>query len=144
MFLAEEIVLKDNIGFKIEDLIEYLIKTANNEANIDASKIDNAVNVVFGLLDEYQQKSILVDRANRTVKVNIGKSEILVADAISIRDTIQRKINVLTILIDSCKSNKNNLFDIHELIKNRDKLIEEFSVLDNAIEANNWRVKIGE
>jgi len=144
MFLAEEIVLKENMEFKIAELTDYLMKTANNEGNDDASKIDHTVNVIFNLLDECQQKSILVERANRSIKINIGKSEILVADAINIRDTISRKINILTKLINSCRSNKNSLFDIHELIKNRDKLIEEFFVLDNAIESNNWRIKIGE
>lgn len=144
MFLAEEILLKDNIRFKIEELIDYLVETANNENNNDASKVDKTVNVLFKLFDEYQQKEVLVDRANRSVKIQIGQSEIVVADAINIRNTINRKIGVLTELIGVCRSNKNSLFDIHELMENRDKLIEEFSVLDNTIESNNWRVKIGD
>lgn len=144
MFLSEEIVLRDNIGFKIAELTDYLIVVAKNEANDDVSKINNTVNALFDLLDEYQQKEILVERANRSIKIQIGKSEVLVADAINIRNTINRKIGVLTDIINTCKFNNNNLFDIHELMKNRDKLIDEFSVLDNAIESSNWRVKLGE
>lgn len=144
MFLAEEIVLKSNIEFKIEELKEYLLSIADNEKNTDTSKIDNTVDKLFKLLDENQQRDILIDRVNRSIEVKIGKSKILMSDAIIIKNIVQRKIEVLTSLIGMCKSNSNSLFDIHNLMDNRDKLLIEHGILVNTLAANTWRIALGE
>lgn len=140
MFLAEEIVLKNNIEFKIRELKGYLLSVADSEKNTDSSEIDDTINKLFKLLDENQQKEILIDRVNRSVEVQIGKSKILMSDAIRIRDTVQKKVGILNSLINMCKINDN----IHDLMLNRDKLITEYDILNNILMANTWRITLGE
>jgi len=144
MFLAELIISKENIENKISEIKEYLLVTAGDEENEDSSKIDDAVNELFSLLDQRQKKEILIAHVKRTSEIRIGKSSVTLGDAVKLRDTIKRKMNILVDLIAECKFNKNSLFDVRKLMEDKNKLVDEYTILDNAIRSGSWHIKVGD
>lgn len=143
MFLAEALVKKNNIENRIKELKDYLFHTASDEKNKDSSKVDTALTELYNLLDEYQKYVFLIARANRSIEIEIGKSKVTVSDAVKIRRTLKEKMKIMNDLILACKYNNNSLFSIFELIKNRNKLMEECDMLNNIIKANDWKIKLG-
>jgi len=146
MLVAEIIKRKNNIKQKIEELDYYLEKVASLPTAIegmsnqkDAVHVYNTViNTMFDLLDSYQNHIILLAKSNNINNINVGKSEIKVSDAVVLMRTINEKINTLTRLIIS----KDTSINVPNLIEQRDKLMEEQILIDNAIQQSDWSVEI--
>lgn len=143
MFLAEALVKKRSIENKIIKLKTYLFYKASDEKNKDSSQIDTALTEVYSLLDEYQRYILLIDRANSSVEITVGKSKVTISDAVKICRTLKEKASVMDDLISACEYNNNSLFSIFKLIKNRDELMDEYNMLNNIIKANDWKVTLG-
>jgi hypothetical protein len=94
---------------------------------------------MFELLDKYQNYIILLDRSNKETEISVGTSTIRKSDALILRETVEEKIRILTVLA----TNDDPVIDIPNLLTQRDKLIEEQILLNNAIEESDWRVSIG-
>jgi len=144
MVLAELLDRKKETKKKIKELRLYLGFWAANEDNTDAEKIDSVLTKIYSLLDIYQQQLFLIGKVNESVKIEIGQSKVSLANAVRLRSIIQKKIDVLDGLISACEYNKKGLYNILDLLENRDKLLDEFYILDKAIKSKEWQVELGE
>lgn len=144
MLLAEVLTRKRNIEEKIENLEDYLVRLASDESIQDHSEMDELVSKVYDLLDEQQQQIFTIDRANSSIEIKIGSSTTTLAATIRLRETIKRKMDILSNLIEACKYNKNSKFSITELLDNRDKLIAEHDILTKAIKTKDWTTELTE
>jgi len=144
MVLAELLDRKNETKKKIKELRLYLGFWAANEENTDAEKIDGVLSKIYSLLDSYQQQLFLIGRVNESIKIEIGQSKVSLANAVRLRSIIQKKVDVLNDLISACEINKKGLYNILDLLNNRDKLLDEFYILDKAIKSKEWQVELGE
>ena len=142
MLVSELIKRKDVIKQKLGELEFYLekIADANSKKTLDnASLYGSVLNNMFELLDKYQNYIILLDRSNKETEISVGKSTIKKSDALILREIVEEKVRILTVLA----TNDDPVIDIPNLLTQRDKLIEEQILLNNAIEESDWRVSIG-
>lgn len=144
MLLAEVLTRKRNIEWKIQDLEDYLVRLASDEFIKDSIEMDDLVSKVYDLLDEHQQQIFTIDRANNSIKIKIGNSTTTLAATIRLRETIERKMETLSSLIEACKRNKNSKFSITRLIENRDKLLAEYDILTKTIKTKDWTTELTE
>jgi len=144
MLLAELLDRKNETKEKIKELRLHLGFWAANEQNTDSEKIDGVLTGVYSLLDIYQQQLFLIGKVNESVKIEIGQSKVTLANAVKLRSIIQKKIDVLNDLIHACEFNKKSLYNILDLMENKDKLLDEYYVLNRAIKSKDWQVELGE
>jgi len=78
---------------------------------------------------------VILNRTNEATKLVLGKNEISVSDGIYLRETILKKINVLSSMIEH---NTTRDLDIFNLIEQRDKLFEEYVYLSTLISESDW------
>jgi len=141
MLVSELIKRKDVIKQKLGELEFYLekIADANSKKTLDnASLYGSVLNNMFELLDKYQNYIILLDRSNKETEISVGKSTIKKSDALILREIVEEKVRILTVLA----TNDDPVIDIPNLLIQRDKLIEEQILLNNAIEESDWGVSI--
>ena len=141
MLVSELIKRKDVIKQKLGELEFYLekIADANSKKTLDnASLYGSVLNNMFELLDKYQNYIILLDRSNKETEINVGTSTIRKSDALILREIVEEKIRIITVLA----TNDDPVIDVPNLLIQRDKLIEEQILLNNAIEESDWRVGI--
>jgi hypothetical protein len=141
MLVSELIKRKNIIKQKLSELEFYLEKIANvnSKKTLDnASLYGSVLNNMFELLDKYQNYIILLDRSNKETEISVGKSTIKKSDALILREIVEEKIRILTVLA----TNDDPVIDIPNLLIQRDKLIEEQILLNNAIEESDWGVSI--
>lgn len=130
MRLANLVCEKRMLKRKIDEL-KIVLKHDNSE---------DIVQELFVQLELLQAKKVNLSTINNQVKINLGGKEVVVSTAIVIRDIMKEKMNVLTELIinNNCKLNKL------ELMKRRDDIYEEVTLLSNKILANDLSIKIGD
>jgi len=141
MLVAELLKRRSVIKQKLGELEFYLEKIAdvNSKKTLDnASLYSNVLNNMFELLDKHQNYIILLDRSNKETEITVGKSTIKKADAVRVRNTVEEKIRILTVLV----TNDDPILDVPNLLLQRDKLVEEQILLNNAIEESDWRTNI--
>lgn len=144
MLLAEVLTRKRNIERNIEDLRDYLVRLAADESTQDSSEIDDLVSKIYALLDEHQQQIFTIDRANSSIEIKIGNSTTTLAATIRLKETIKRKIDLLSNFIEACKHNKNSKFSITYLLEKRDKLFAEYDILTKTIKTKDWTTELTE
>lgn len=139
MLIGEIIRRKNNIKHEIAEL-EFYIEKVSNIPNVkeSATIYTNVLGKVFDLLDKYQNYIILLERNNLKQDIKVGKSSVSVSDAIKLRITADKKIKFITNLIN----NNDASLNILSLIESREKLMEEFMLLNNAIEKSDWSTEI--
>ena len=118
----------DEIDQKIDELQEILLKEQNDEIAAE----------LITLLDDRQAHNINIHRANIASKINIGGSDMDIATAIIIRDGIADKVSYTTELID----NPDSTLDKLELMKQRDRYFEEYTLIDMGIQKNDLNVTL--
>ena len=128
MQLIELVYKKDLIETKIKELCVIL---QSNHSDEIAEKL-------YGLLNEKQNITMQLHRVNITSKISIGSAEIDVASAITVRDTMLKKINIITSLINNLSCELDKL----ELQKQRDAIHAEYSILANEITKNDLMVSV--
>lgn len=126
--LMEVLAKKKILTTKIEELQKMLLKKQNDDV---AAKL-------VCLLDERQAHRINIHRANIASKINIGGADIDIATAVIIRDVIVEKVLYTTELINSPDSTLDSL----ELMKQRDRYFEEYTLLDMGIQKNDLSVTL--
>lgn len=144
MVLAEVLDRKDEIKKRIKELRLCVGYLASSEQNTDVKKIDNTILEIYKLLEDYQRKLFLIDKVNKKIELKIGESTVMLADAVKLRTIVQIKLDVLNELINVCVYNEKSLFNIIELMKNRDKLLNEYYVLNKIIKSKDWTVELTE
>ncbi len=131
MLVSELLLRKKNLKLQIDELKRYLY---TEEAS---GNINKTTNTLFELEDKLQQYVVALNISNNETMIKVGKSEINIVTAVILRNTTQKKINVLTELI------KNNInIDIFNLMDQRNSFFEEQILLDKAIKASDWKVEL--
>ena len=138
MLVGEILKRKNETKIKIEELGFYIEKISNVNIKESATIYTNVLGKVFDLLDKYQNYIILLERSNLKCEIKVGTSDVKVSDAVKLRDTTNKKMEFITNLINSNDASLN----VPDLMDNRDKLMEEFILLNNAIEKNDWSEKV--
>lgn len=130
MNLRDLIYQKQNIDKKIEEITRILLfKPANDLAD-----------EIVDLIDERQQVLLKIKSANSQCTLNLGGQKIDLNSAVLIRSNLKLKIDVLSKLI---VSESDLTLDRLELIKQRDKFLEDYAVLDMSIINTDINTRIG-
>lgn len=101
---------------------------------------ETIIQELFVQLELLQAKKVNLSTINNQVKIDLAGKEVIISTAVIIRDTMKEKMDVLTSLIMNNKCNLNKL----ELMKQRDSVYEEYTLLSHKIMASDLNVKIGE
>ena len=128
-YLFEVLTEKIMLDKKIEELKSILL----------IEQTDALAEELFNLLELKQSKLLHINTANTIGKLNVGGTEINIATAVIVRDTIKAKVDFLTTMI----SNKECRLDKVELQKQRDKYYGEYVLLSMGINRNDLNVTIG-
>jgi hypothetical protein len=102
---------------------------------------DEITDHLFSLIDDYQKYSIIVERVNNSTEINVANSDVSLSTAVKIRETISRKMDVLTNIIDINRNNETVNYKVLDLITQRDKLMEEYILLSSAIFTCDWQTE---
>ncbi len=139
MLLGELLLRRKCAQLEIHEFKNYLYEVEEKGALKVPLSVNDTLTKLFELEDKFQRYTILVERANNDVEVTVGSSQkTSVANTIKLRNAVDNKISVLSELI---KRNKASL-NIINLIEQRQKLIEEFILLDNVINASDWSLNV--
>jgi len=137
MFIGELIVRRKNVKKNISELRDFIQGLTDNV--IDNSDLHSkALNMLFNLLDKYQDYSIALEKVNIENNIVIGESEISISNAVKLRNTIKGKMDVLS---DSINGSDYSI-DIFSLIAQRDTLTEEYILIDKTITTNDWKTAL--
>jgi hypothetical protein len=131
MLVSELILRKKNLKLQIDELKKFLL---TEEAS---GNINKTTNTTFELEDKLQQYIVALSISNNETMIQVGKSKINIATAVMLKNTTQKKINVLTELIE------NNInIDIFNLMEQRNIFFEEHMLLDKTIKESDWKVEL--
>ena len=131
--LVGELILRRRILKKnIEDIRKYLNR---KEETSSRATYNDFIDKLFGLIEQVRSHDVILNRTNEATKLVLGKNEISVSDGIYLRETILKKINVLSSMIEH---NTTRDLDIFNLIEQRDKLFEEYVYLSTLISESDW------
>ena len=101
---------------------------------------ENIIQELFVQLELLQAKKVNLNTVNNQIKIDLGGKKVIVSTAVVIRDIMKEKMDVLTILI----TNSGCKLDKLDLMKQRDDIYEEYTLLSHKIIASDLSVKIGE
>lgn len=130
MNLRDLIYKKNLLDIKIQELRNILNKLPQ----------DDVAKELVVLLDERQQVVLNIKNANSQCYLTIGSNKFDLNSAVIIRDSIQRKVDILTELINS---ESDHSLDRMQLIEQRDKFMEDFTLLDMNIVNMDINTRIG-
>lgn len=132
MLLGELLLRRKCAQLEINELKNHLYKTEEH------ANVNDTLSKLFELEDKFQRYTILIERANINTEVELASQTTSLTNAIKLRNAVDSKINTLTELI---KSNKKSL-NILNLIEQRQKLIEEFILIDNVVNSSDWSTNV--
>ncbi len=135
MVLAEILIETKSLEKRINQLMVYI----NSVSSRNSETTDRAMKKLLSLLDKHRSHLILLNKINNETEISVGDSQLSLANAIIILKTINSKIAMLDSLID----NKDCALDIIDLMEQRDKLLEEYTVISKEIKYQEWRIDIG-
>lgn len=133
MFLAEVKVEIKNLEKKISQLKGYIVRYCS----IDAEITDEAVNQLFELYERLRSHKIAYARLCTKIRLTIGDSDVSLTEAKIILSTMKTKLELLNELIDHGQA-----LDALALMENRDRLDQEYTSLNNALQSIEWSTKI--
>ena len=130
MNLRDLIYKKINIDNKINE-IKFVLKRQPSD------KL--AEELVF-LIDDRQKTILNIQSANNQCFLSLGENKVDINTAVVIRDNMKLKIDTLTEIINS---DSDFSLDRVELMKQRDKFLEDFALLDMSIINTDINTKLG-
>ena len=136
MVLAEVLIEKNILDEKIKEMKRYLFRMAT----VSAEEADKATKRLIELIDKHRSHLILINKVNNSIEVTIGDSKTSLANALLISQTMDRKIDLLNELINDCDG--DTVLNIFSLIEQRDKLLDEYILISNQLEAIEWSTEI--
>ena len=134
MVLAEVLTELFNIKYKMSQLEHYLCRVSS----IDASMSDEATTKLLDLMDKHRSHLMMINKLNNSTEVTIGKTEVSLADALLIANTMKRKIDLLNTLIN----NKDCKLDVLSLMAQRDKLLNEYTAISSGLKIVEWGTEV--
>jgi len=136
MVLAEVLIEKNILDEKIKEMRRYLFRMVS----VSAEEADKATKRLIELIDKHRSYLILINKVNNNIEVTIGDSKISLANALLISQTMDRKIDLLNELINDCDG--DTVLSIFSLIAQRDKLLDEYILISNQLEAIEWGAEV--
>lgn len=121
-----------------KEMLERKIVELKNIIQHDNS--ESIAQELFVQLELLQAKKVNLNTINNQVKIDLAGKEVIISTVVIIRNTMEEKINILTNLITDNNCNLDKL----ELMKQRDNIYEEYTLLSNKIMVSDLNVKIGE
>ena len=109
----------------------------------DIIQYDNSESIaqeLFVQLELLQAKKVNLNTINSQVEIDLGGKKVIISTVVIIRDTMKEKMDILTKLITDNDCSLDKL----ELMKQRDNIYEEYTLLSNKIMVSDLNVKIGE
>lgn len=141
MLVGEVLLRKRILDDKIKESELYLNRLLNDQV-IDASKkstlYSKTINRLFDLNTKLQSHEALLSKVNCETYVTLTDKEISVADAVFIKKTLMKKLNIITSVVSTNDLN----IDLDTLISNRDAIFEEYIRLKRVIEISDWETNI--
>lgn len=136
MLIGEIVQRKEYLKLKIRETEKRLAEAPRMdiEPRSKGALYSDLLDTLFDLLSKLQSHKALLDRENAKTKITVGDSELSVIDAIHIRNTIERKIDTLTEVVEGLEHS----LGYKDLITKRDQLMEEFVKVTNSIERSDW------
>ena len=131
MYLREKLDKKQLIKTKIKELENSILYSSKDTSDL-------IVKALLAYIDDFQNINLILNKVNQQTTLLIGTTKITVTTAVEIRKAIKTKVDVITKLIEK----NNDQLDILILIEQRDKLIDEYNSINNAIRMMDWSVKI--
>lgn len=128
MLISEIIFRKKYVKLQIDELKRYIIE------NETIPNINDMLGKLYELEDQDQKYKMLLTNANRQAEIKIGNSKVSVETALELKHNTSNKIDILTDLI---RANKESL-DVFNLMTQRNKLVEEYIMIKNAIKISDW------
>jgi hypothetical protein len=132
MLLGELLTRKENVKQQIDELNNHLMDVDMRE------KVNEVISDLFELHDKLQSYKVAINNVNNNNKIKVSKSDVSITNAIHLRQTTKMKIDILTNLI----SNLDRSLSISNLMEQRNNLLEEYILLDNAINGSNWSIEV--
>jgi hypothetical protein len=129
MLIGELIVRKDIIDDRIDELEKGL--------QLGAIPIDNYSTVQKELEDLYDKKRnlmLVLVRHNTSTKITVANSELTITDAIIMRDTVNKNIE----LLENMLMNGSGNLKIKPIIDKKKMLLEEYILYTTAIKVSDW------
>jgi len=133
MFLREKLDQRRVVKNKIAELESVL----HNKCGCISESINSIVELLLNCIEELQTLNLIIHNANNQYKIIVGSSKVSLSTAIEIRDTINKKMSILTDLISG-----NNDLDIIDLLSKRDVLLEEYNGINRLIRLADWSVQV--
>jgi len=128
MLIGELVNSKNILVDKIRELEDYVSNNTVKEVSSDI------INRMFEYTDKHRSYLILLEKSNTTTIIKAADSNLSVSSAVILRKCVEKKIDFLSDLVV--------LFGIDQVAPQRDKLYEEYQILDNAIKKSDWSTTI--
>lgn len=140
MLVGEIVQRKEYLKLKISEAEKGLsdIRYMDIEPRQKGALYSSLLDKLFILLSKIQSHRALLDKENSDTEIQVGESKLSVLDAIHIRNTINRKIDTLTEVIESI--DKELGFD--DLLEKRDLLMEDYISISRSIEKSDWTKEV--
>jgi len=125
---------------KLDELNILNKKAAELKASILINASENEDDLVKELLiyyDDIQNIKLVLAKVNSQTTVNIGQTKIDVTTAVTIRNNIKNKINLISDIIKS-----NTTLNILTLMAQRDGLLGEYNSINKSIRLADWSIKL--
>ncbi len=130
MFLREK--LNERIWIKQK------IKELKKHALVQTKQQDDVLKKLLSLLDDLRTVNLVIHKINNDYTIEVAGTKISLNTAIELRKTIKYKISVISEIINL----NSDKLDVLSLIDQRDELIDEYSVIDNAVSQADWKIKL--
>lgn len=128
MLVGELVSSKNILAEKIKEIEDSISN------NMIKEKVGIIINRMFEYADKHRSYVILLEKSNITTVITVADNELSVANAIILRDCVEKKIDFLSDLVV--------LFGVEQVLPTRDKLYEEYHIIDNAIKKSDWSTTI--
>jgi hypothetical protein len=136
MLIGEIVQRKEYLKLKIKETEKKLsdLTYEDIEPQKKGALYSTLLDTLFTLLSKLQSHRALLDKENASTEVLVGEATLSVLDAVHIRNTIERKIDTLTEIIE----NMDKQLGQTDLLNKRDLLMEDYISISNSIEKNDW------
>ena len=152
MFLAEAIKEKVYLNESIEILRNRIlwlsVATNESDSKLNSELIDNKLTELDKLYKEYQQHSIIIQRAKAAIKIKLNDGEFSIADAENLVGVLKDKLLFLVSLTGRAEGSSSKdpsnvvCIEMKDIDKQVAFLRQDVKAIEVAIDKAKWSVEI--
>ena len=101
---------------------------------MSATRLTTTLSTLFSKMDSIRNRDIVINNKMNTTFMELGSEKISIKDATLILENITRKLDVLNYCIDNCSPE----IDVFDLMRQKDKIAEEFLLISSEINKILW------